>query len=36
MLVKLSSSALKQTRWYEYAVRFALGGCATVLAGVIG
>lgn len=36
MLVKLSSSALKQTRWYEYAVRFVLGGCATVLAGVIG
>lgn len=36
MLVKLSSSALKQARWYEYAVRFVLGGCATVLAGVIG
>ncbi len=36
MLVKLSSSALKQTRWYEYAVRFVLGGCATVLAGAIG
>jgi ABC-type spermidine/putrescine transport system permease subunit II len=36
MLVKLSSSALKQTRWYEYAVRFGLGGLATVLAGAIG
>lgn len=36
MLLKLSSSALKQTRWYEYAVRFVLGGCATVLAGIIG
>ncbi|MCK1387057.1 hypothetical protein [Bradyrhizobium sp. 21] len=36
MLVKLSSSALKQTRWYEYAVRFGLGGFATVLAGVLG
>ncbi|MHB0770420.1 DUF3147 family protein [Bradyrhizobium sp. 5.13L] len=36
MLVKLSPSALRQTRWYEYAVRFVLGGCATVLAGVIG
>ena len=36
MLVKLSPSALKQARWYEYAVRFVLGGCATVLAGIIG
>ncbi|WP_439363952.1 DUF3147 family protein [Bradyrhizobium sp. DASA03005] len=36
MLVKLSTSALKQTRWYEYAIRFLLGGGATVLAGVIG
>ena len=36
MPVKLSSSALKQTHWYEYAVRFALGGLATVAAGFIG
>ena len=36
MLVKLSTSALKQTRWYEYAIRFVLGGGATVLAGAIG
>lgn len=36
MLVKLSSSALKQTHWYEYAVRFVLGGFATVLAGLLG
>lgn len=36
MLVKLSSSALKQTHWYEYAVRFVLGGVATVAAGLIG
>ncbi|MDD1536167.1 MULTISPECIES: DUF3147 family protein [unclassified Bradyrhizobium] len=35
MLVKLSSSALKQTRWYEYGVRFLLGGLATVLTGVV-
>ncbi|WP_025034607.1 DUF3147 family protein [Bradyrhizobium sp. DOA9] len=35
MLVKLSTSALKETRWYEYAIRFVLGGGATVLAGVI-
>ncbi|MGT2504432.1 hypothetical protein ACVOMS_33655 [Bradyrhizobium guangxiense] len=36
MPVKLSSSALKQTHWYEYAVRFVLGGVATVVAGLIG
>lgn len=36
MLVKLSSSALKQTHWYEYAIRFGLGGLATVLAGAVG
>ncbi|UPJ60620.1 hypothetical protein [Bradyrhizobium sp. 192] len=35
MLVKLSASALKQTRWYEYGVRFLLGGSATVLAGAV-
>ncbi|MCK1722367.1 DUF3147 family protein [Bradyrhizobium sp. 141] len=36
MLVKLSPSALKQTRWYEYGVRFLLGGLATVIAGIVG
>ncbi|WP_371259089.1 DUF3147 family protein [Bradyrhizobium sp. WSM1743] len=35
-MLELSSSALKETRWYEYAIRFVLGGCATVLAGIIG
>lgn len=35
MLVKLSASALKQTRWYEYGIRFLLGGLATVFAGVV-
>ncbi|WP_298876123.1 hypothetical protein [uncultured Bradyrhizobium sp.] len=35
MLVKLSSSALKQTRWYEYGVRFVLGGLATVFTGLV-
>lgn len=35
MLVKLSSSALGQTRWYEYGVRFLLGGLATVFAGIV-
>ncbi|MGY4435291.1 hypothetical protein ACVWWO_007768 [Bradyrhizobium sp. F1.13.1] len=36
MPVKLSLSALKQTRWYEYGIRFLLGGLATVLTGVLG
>ncbi|MDN5004420.1 hypothetical protein ACFQZO_26600 [Bradyrhizobium sp. GCM10027634] len=36
MPVKLSLSALKRTRWYEYGVRFLLGGLATVFTGVIG
>ena len=36
MLVKLSSSGLKQTHWYEYGVRFLLGGLATVFTGVMG
>ena len=35
MLIKLSSSALKQTRWYEYGIRFLLGGIATVLTGIV-
>jgi len=36
MLIKLSPSALKRTRWHEYGVRFLLGGLATVFAGVMG
>lgn len=36
MPVKLSLSALKQTRWYEYGIRFLLGGLATVLTGILG
>ena len=35
MPVKLSPSALEKTRWYEYVVRFVLGGAATVLTGAI-
>lgn len=35
MLVKLSPSSLKRTRWYEYGVRFLLGGLATVFAGLV-
>ncbi len=35
MKVKASLSALKQTKWYEYATRFFIGGAITVFAGVI-
>jgi hypothetical protein len=35
MLVQMSSSALKDGRWYEYVVRFVLGGVATVFTGVV-
>lgn len=35
MLVKMSSSSLKQTHWYEYGIRFLLGGAATVFAGIM-
>lgn len=33
MRVKLS--ALKESRWYEYLIRFTLGGLATVVAGIV-
>ncbi|HXT26620.1 MAG TPA: DUF3147 family protein [Candidatus Eisenbacteria bacterium] len=35
MRVSLHLSALHQTKWYEYAVRFIFGGTITVLAGII-
>ena len=35
MLIRLKGSALKETKGYEYLVRFGLGGITTVLAGVI-
>jgi len=35
MIVKVSVSSLKDGRWYEYVVRFVLGGAATVMTGVI-
>jgi membrane protein implicated in regulation of membrane protease activity len=35
MIVKVSFSSLKDGRWYEYVVRFVLGGVATVLTGLI-
>ena len=33
--IRLSPSLLKEGRWYEYLVRFALGGAATVFTGLI-
>jgi hypothetical protein len=35
MIVHIKWSALRQSRWYEYVLRFALGGATTVIAGVI-
>jgi hypothetical protein len=35
MPVHLKIHALKQSRWTEHAVRFVLGGLATVLAGAV-
>jgi hypothetical protein len=35
MPIKASWSALTETRWYEYVVRFGLGGAATVATGII-
>ena len=34
-MVQIKASALLQTRWYEYVVRFVLGGGMTVTAGLI-
>lgn len=33
--ITFSLSSLREGRWYEYLVRFALGGAATVFAGLI-
>ena len=33
--VRFSSSSLKEGRWYEYGIRFALGGAATVFTGLV-
>lgn len=35
MIIHLHFSALKKTKWYEYAVRFLFGGAMTVLAGIL-
>jgi Protein of unknown function (DUF3147) len=35
MQVHLDFSAVGETKWYEYAVRFMFGGLITAIAGVI-
>jgi hypothetical protein len=35
MVVRVKWTALKQSRWYEFVLRFVLGGLATVMAGAI-
>ena len=35
MIVRIKWAALQQTHGYEYLVRFALGGLATLLAGIV-
>jgi Protein of unknown function (DUF3147) len=35
MRIKIDPSALKKTRWYEFAVRFLFGGLITAGAGMI-
>lgn len=35
MLVKVSLRSLHEGRWYEYLIRFGLGGAATVFTGFI-
>jgi hypothetical protein len=36
MMPRLSLASLKDGRWYEYLIRFALGGLATMFTGAIG
>jgi hypothetical protein len=35
MWIEFDLSALRRTRWYEYALRFFFGGAVTVAAGLI-
>jgi Protein of unknown function (DUF3147) len=34
-LIRIDPSALKQTKWHEYTLRFVAGGVITVIAGMI-
>jgi hypothetical protein len=33
--IRFSASSLKEGRWYEYLIRFTLGGAATVFTGLV-
>jgi hypothetical protein len=35
MRVRFDSSALRQAKWHQYAVRFFFGGCITAIAGLV-
>jgi Protein of unknown function (DUF3147) len=35
MRIQIQPSALKETTWYEYAIRFLFGGLITCMAGLI-
>jgi hypothetical protein len=35
MKIKFNAGAVLQTQWYEYVVRFVIGGGITVIAGII-
>lgn len=35
MIVAVSTSGLRSTKWYEYLIRFALGGLVTAVAGIL-
>jgi hypothetical protein len=35
MLIKIDSSALHDTKWHEYAIRFLFGGLITGITGII-
>ncbi len=35
MIVRINPSAILRTRWYEYLIRFVLGGAMTAAAGFI-
>lgn len=35
MRISISISGLKQSRWYEFALRFVFGGVVTVIAGLV-
>lgn len=36
MIVRIHSGGLRETKWYEYLLRFLFGGAITALTGVIG